>query len=84
MMGGFIFLFPAVLMSGIMYPVENMPELLKPVVYLNPLYYFTSLLRNIMLKGGDHYAFYFNMGALTLMAAASGAAAFKRFRQTLN
>lgn len=84
MMGGFIFLFPAVLMSGIMYPVENMPELLKPVVYLNPLYYFTSLLRNIMLKGGDPSAFFSNMGALTLMAAASGAAAYKRFRQTLN
>jgi len=84
MMGGFIFLFPAVLMSGIMYPVENMPELLKPVVYLNPLYYFTSLLRNIMLKGGDPSAFFFNMTALTLMAAASGTAAYKRFRQTLN
>lgn len=84
MMGGFIFLFPAVLMSGIMYPVENMPELLKPVVYLNPLYYFTSLLRNIMLKGGDPSAFFSNMGALTLMAVASGTAAYKRFRQTLN
>ena len=84
MMGGFIFLFPAVLMSGIMYPVENMPVLLKPAVYLNPLYYFTSLLRNIMLKGGDHSAFLSNMTALVLMAAVSGAAAYKRFRQTLN
>jgi len=84
MMGGFMFLFPAVLMSGIMYPVENMPALLKPPVYLNPLYYFTTLLRNIMLKGGDPSAFLFNMGALGLMAAASGAAAFRRFKQTLN
>ncbi len=84
MMGGFIFLFPAVLMSGIMYPVENMPYLLKPVVYLNPLYYFTTLLRNIMLKGGDPSAFIYNVGALVLMAAASGTAAYKRFRQTLN
>ncbi len=84
MMGGFIFLFPAVLMSGIMYPVENMPALLKPAVYLNPLYYFTTLLRNILLKGGDPSAFAYNMTALALMAAASGTVAYKRFRQTLN
>ena len=84
MMGGFIFLFPAVLMSGIMYPVENMPAILKPAVYLNPLYYFTTLLRNIMLKGGDPSAFLSNVTALFLMAVIGGALAYKRFRQTLN
>ncbi len=84
MMGGFIFLFPAVLMSGIMYPVENMPAVLKPAVYLNPLYYFTSLLRNILLKGGESSAFVFNLSALVLMAGVSGTLAYKRFRQTLN
>ena len=84
MMGGFIFLFPAVLMSGIMYPVENMPALLKPAVYLNPLYYFTTLLRNILLKGGDPAAFTYSMTALAAMALVTGAAAYNRFRQTLN
>lgn len=84
MMGGFIFLFPAVLMSGIMYPVENMPALLKPAVYLNPLYYFTTLLRNILLKGGDHSVYVFNMSALAAMALVTGAAAYNRFRQTLD
>ncbi len=84
MMGGFIFIFPAVLMSGIMYPVENMPGLLKTVVYINPLYYFTTLLRNILLKGGDPGVFAFNTAALVLMAAATGTLAYKRFRQTLN
>ena len=84
MMGGFIFLFPAVLMSGIMYPVENMPALLKPVVYGNPLYYFTTLLRNILLKGGDQSVFVFNVSALAAMALVTGAAAYNRFKQTLN
>ncbi|PIS47258.1 MAG: ABC transporter permease [Elusimicrobia bacterium CG08_land_8_20_14_0_20_51_18] len=84
MMGGFIFLFPAVLMSGIMYPVENMPVLLKPAVYLNPLYYFTSLLRNIMLKGGDPAAFISNLSALFLMAVSAASLAYARFRQTLD
>ncbi|MDQ7773433.1 MAG: ABC transporter permease [Elusimicrobiales bacterium] len=84
MMGGFIFLFPAVLMSGIMYPVENMPALLKPAVYLNPLYYFTTLLRNILLKGGDPAVFARDMAALAVMAAATGTLAYKRFKQTLN
>ena len=42
------------------------------------------LLRNILLKGGDPAVFVFNMSALGAMAAAAGAAAYGRFRQTLN
>jgi ABC-type polysaccharide/polyol phosphate export permease len=61
-----------------------MPALLKPAVYLNPLYYFTSLLRNILLKGGESSAFLLNMSALVLMAGVSGTLAYKRFKQTLN
>lgn len=84
MMGGFMFLFPAILMSGIMYPVENMPAGIIAAAYLNPLMYFMRLLRSIMLKGGDAYVFWTNLGALGLMAAAAAALAYNRFRQTLD
>ncbi len=84
MLGGFMFLFPAILMSGIMYPVENMPSAIIAVAYLNPLMYFVRLLRNIMLKGGDVYVFWANLGALALMAVSTAWLAYRRFRQTLN
>ncbi|HBA62213.1 MAG TPA: ABC transporter permease [Elusimicrobia bacterium] len=84
MLGGFMFLFPAILMSGIMYPVENMPGAIIAAAYLDPLMYFVRLLRNIMLKGGDLHVLWTNLGALALMALVAAGAAYKRFKQTLN
>ncbi|MFH1874866.1 MAG: ABC transporter permease, partial [Pseudomonadota bacterium] len=54
MMGSFIFLMPAIMLSGIMFPIANLPWILKIVAAFNPLMYFATLLRNIMLKGGDY------------------------------
>ena len=84
MLGGFMFLFPAILMSGVMYPIENMPRAVIAAAYLDPLMYFVRLFRNIMLKGGDLYVFWTNLGALALMAMFAAGLAYKRFRQTLN
>jgi ABC-2 type transport system permease protein len=84
MLGGFMFLFPSILMSGVMYPVENMPSAVIAAAYLNPLMYLVKLFRNIMLKGGDPLVFWQNTGILLLMAAGTVTLAFKRFRQTLN
>lgn len=84
MLGGFMFLFPAILMSGIMYPVENMPPSVIAAAYLDPLMYFMRLLRSIMLKGGDLHVFWTNVGALALMAVLAAGLAYNRFRQTLD
>lgn len=84
MLGGFMFLFPAILMSGIMYPVENMPPAIIAAAYLDPLMYFLRLLRSIMLKGGDAHVFWTNLGALALMASGAAALAYNRFKQTLD
>lgn len=84
MMGSFLFLFPAIQLSGVMFPVENMPEAIIAAAYLNPLKYFVTLLRNIMLKGGDEWVVISNLSVLAAMAAFTAWVAFKRFRQTLN
>lgn len=83
-MGGFFLLFPAIQLSGVMYPVENMPALLKFAAYLDPLQYFVALLRNIMLKGGDPQLVATNIGALILLGALTIWVSFKRFHQKLN
>jgi ABC-2 type transport system permease protein len=47
----FFFLMPMVLLSGFVFPIENMPPAIQPVTYLIPLRYFLVILRSIFLKG---------------------------------
>jgi ABC-2 type transport system permease protein len=47
----FFFLIPMVLLSGFVFPIENMPEAVQPVTFLIPLRYFLVILRAISLKG---------------------------------
>jgi ABC-2 type transport system permease protein len=84
MLGAFLFLFPAVLMSGLMFPVESMPALIRLAAYLDPLKYFVALLRNVMLKGGDPHVVGMNLAALAAMAAFTVWLSARRFKRTLN
>lgn len=83
MMAGFLFLFPSIQLSGLMFPLENMPTIMKVFAYLNPLTHFLALIRNIMLKGGDLRMVGFHVGVLALMAVLIIWISFKRFRTTL-
>ncbi|MNK01232.1 Inner membrane transport permease YbhR [compost metagenome] len=83
MMGGFLFLFPSVLLSGLVFPVENMPWVLRIFSYINPITYFIELLRNIMLKGGDLRLAAFNILVLITMAAVTVTLSWRRFKTTL-
>jgi len=80
MMGSFIFLMPAILLSGIMFPIENMPWPLQVIAFFNPLKYYATLLRNIMLKGGDFYVLATRTGALIMISVVCVTTAFKKFR----
>jgi ABC-2 type transport system permease protein len=47
----FFFLMPMVMLSGFVFPIENMPAAIQPITYLLPLSYFLVILRAIFLKG---------------------------------
>jgi len=47
----FFFLMPMVMLSGFVFPIENMPAVIQPLTYLLPLSYFLVILRAIFLKG---------------------------------
>lgn len=51
MMSTFFFYLPSVLLSGFMFPIANMPEVVQAFTYLNPLRYFLIIIRGIFLKG---------------------------------
>jgi len=83
MMAGFLFLFPAIQLSGLMFPLENMPDWMKLLAYINPLTHFLAVLRNIMLKGGDAQMVTQHLAILFVMAVIIVWVSFKRFRSTL-
>jgi drug efflux transport system permease protein len=47
----FFFLTPMMYLSGFVFPIENMPDVIQPLTYLIPLRYFVVILRGIFLKG---------------------------------
>lgn len=53
LLGAFLFLVPAVILSGFATPIENMPHLVQYLTYLNPMRYFLIVVRGVFLEGAD-------------------------------
>jgi ABC-2 type transport system permease protein len=47
----FFFLTPMIYLSGFIFPIENMPQVIQVFTYLIPLRYFLVIVRGIFLKG---------------------------------
>ena len=82
-LAGFLFLFPAIMFSGLMFPIENMPASVQWISFLDPIAHYMGLLRNIMLKGGEIHYVLTRISYLGALAVVSIAVSFKRFHTTL-
>jgi ABC-2 type transport system permease protein len=51
MLGAFLFLVPAVILSGFATPISNMPTVVQWITYADPLRYFLIILRGVFLEG---------------------------------
>ena len=80
-MGGFLFMLPAALLSGIMTPVRSMPEWLSPFTLVNPLRHYAEILRGVLLRGATATDLYPQLLALALMGSVICAVAAQRFRK---
>ena len=49
-LGSFLFISPALLLSGYATPIENMPHWLQVIDYVNPLRYFLIIVKGVFLK----------------------------------
>ena len=65
----FFFLMPMMLLSGFVFPIENMPAGIQPFTYLIPLRYFLVILRSIFLKGVGLETLWPQVAALTAWSA---------------
>jgi len=83
LMSAFFFIFPAMLLSGFAFPIENMPEPAQWLTYLDPLRYYLVIIRGIFLKGVGVDVLWPQMAALLLLGTAILGFAVSRFRKTL-
>ena len=51
LLGAFLFLVPAIILSGFTTPIANMPLFIQKLTFLNPMRYFMVILRGVFLEG---------------------------------
>jgi ABC-2 type transport system permease protein len=83
MMTAFFFMLPAFMLSGFVYPIANMPEVVQWLTYLNPLRYYLVIIRGVFLKGLGLQVLWPHMAALALLGATLLSMAAARFRKTM-
>ncbi len=77
-------LLPAIFLSGFLFPINNMPLLLRWISYVIPMRYFLEALRVLMLKGAGMAAIQNQVIALILFGILIMGAAALRFRKRLD
>ncbi len=79
----FLFVLPAIILSGFMYPIETMPGFFQELTFLNPVRYFMEMVRGIFLKGQGIIELRVQFVVLAVMAVGAMSAASLRFRKSL-
>ena len=79
----FFFMNPAFILSGFAFPLENMPEWLQYLTYINPLRYFLLIIRGTFLKGVGLEILWPQMLALVILGGLMIALSSMRFRKRL-
>ncbi len=82
-LGGFLFILPAVLLSGIMTSIQSMPPWLHAITWLNPLRFFAELVRGVLLRGAGFRDLWVQLTILAAYGAGILALATLRFRRRL-
>jgi ABC-2 type transport system permease protein len=74
---------PQFLLSGVLFPVSSLPEILKPLVVIMPLHYAVDGLRQVFVAGADltSTALLFNLAVLGALAVVFGVLASVTIRR---
>ncbi|MDD3179043.1 MAG: ABC transporter permease [Opitutaceae bacterium] len=83
MMTTFFFFFPAMLFSGFIFPIANMPAFFQWLSLLDPLRYILVIIRGIFLKGVGFAVLWTQFLALLVLGLAVMTFAVTRFRKTI-
>jgi ABC-2 type transport system permease protein len=85
MMGAvFAAMVPMIYLSGLIFPIDNMPRLVQLFTYAIPLRYYAEIIRGVFLRGSGLSVLWPEALVLLLMGAAIMTAASLRFRKRLD
>lgn len=80
----FFILVPTILLSGFIFPIRNMPEVIQWFTVLNPMRWFLQVLHGIVVKGVGFRILWLPIMAQVVLAACFLTLAVARFRKTLD
>jgi ABC-2 type transport system permease protein len=84
LLGVFLFMVPAIVLSGFATPIANMPLAVQYITLLNPLRYFLIILRGSFLEGAGFSLFWPQYWPLALIGVLSMIVAGRLFRRRLS
>ncbi len=79
----FLFILPAIILSGFFYPISSMPEVFQWLTLLNPVRHFLEIVRGVFLKGVGLADIWRQYVVLAIMAGFGVWFAIYRFRRSL-
>ncbi len=80
----FFLMIPMIYLSGLIFPIENMPRVIQYVTYLIPLRYYARIIRAIFLRGAGLETLWPEAVTLALVGIGVIAIAALRFRKRLD
>ncbi len=83
LLGAFLFLVPAIILSGFSTPIANMPLAVQKITYANPLRYFLIVLRGTFLEGQPFDSLVHQFWPMALIAAITLTSAAWLFRRRM-
>ena len=84
LMGVIFFFMPAMLLSGFVFPIYNIPLVMRWIAYINPLTYFLVIVRGIFLKGVGITVLWPQLLFLAVTGPILLGISIKRFHQKLD
>ncbi len=84
MTAAFTLMMPMVFLSGLIFPIENMPRVFQLLTYIVPLRYYATIIRGIFLKGSGLAVLWPEALALLGMGIGILGVAALRFRKRLD
>lgn len=79
LISGVVLMLPVILLSGMMFPVENMPDILQYVSHIVPAKWYIIAVRDVMIKGLPITAVLPEIGILCVMVLGLVLLSVKRF-----
>ena len=80
---GLILMLPVMVLSGMIFPIENMPAILQAISAIIPARWYVAGVKKIMIEGLPVTYVLKELGILSLMAAVLITASLKNFKNRL-